>query len=530
VPSHVRIRLLLITAVAVIAGAVWLAGERQRSAANRSFAEVDAAQALQDSMLDQEVGFYGYLNTGRDVFLQRYEGGRRRVETAFARAEQGAPEGEDDEREAIAEQRAAARDWQRRAEQQLRRAGSEGERALPAAEAAALERSDHRFRSLNGEFKREVIDERDVNQRRASLLTAGLIVLLAAAFGGLGYLLFERRARRELRRRDRHSGFTEVLQLARTESEAYGLVKRYLEETVPRSCATVLNRNNSANRLEASTTIEGTDLEQALDGAEPESCLAIRSGRTHERRADESALLECEICGASGKNATCIPSLVGGEVIGAVLIEHPEPLHNGEAGYLASSIAESAPIVANLRNLAIAEHRAATDALTGLPNSRSVHENIKRMAAHAGRTVTPLAAILFDLDHFKQVNDTYGHGKGDEVLAVVGAIAQDTLRASDFVGRYGGEEFLALLPDTGHEGAVQVAEKLREAISEQHVPGINRRITASFGVAVMPDEAREPDELVRMADRALYLAKATGRNRVETLPDEPDREVEPVDA
>ncbi|CAA9530664.1 MAG: hypothetical protein AVDCRST_MAG67-4125 [uncultured Solirubrobacteraceae bacterium] len=120
------------------------------------------------------------------------------------------------------------------------------------------------------------------------------------------------------------------------------------------------------------------------------------------------------------------------------------------------------------------------------------------------------------LDHFKAINDTYGHGKGDDVLAAVGAVAASTVRAGDFVGRFGGEEFAAVLPDTDRAGALEAAEKLRAAIATITVPGIDRPITASFGVAVMPDDAGEPDLLLREADRALYSAKRAGRNRVET--------------
>ena len=183
---------------------------------------------------------------------------------------------------------------------------------------------------------------------------------------------------------------------------------------------------------------------------------------------------------------------------------------------LSSSLAEAAPIVANLRNLAIAETRAATDSLTGLPNNRAVHETLKRLSAQAGRTAEPLAVVLFDLDHFKDVNDTHGHGKGDEVLAAVGDTVANAVRESDFVGRYGGEEFLALLPSTGREGAVELAEKLRVAISRVAVAGVSRRVTASFGVAVLPDDAGEPEQALRAADRALYTAKGNGRDRVET--------------
>ena len=337
-------------------------------------------------------------------------------------------------------------------------------------------------------------------------------------FGGLGYLLVDRRARRDGRRQERHSRFAEVLQLARSEDEAYTVVKKHLEKLVPGSRATVLGRNNSANRLEPRTQVEGTVLDESLDGAEPEACIAIRGGKPHQSsEADE--LMACEVCGEVVGKTTCVPALVGGEVIGSVLIEHPRALINGDSDAVSASITESAPIVANLRNLAIAELRAATDALTGLPNNRSIQETLKRMSAQAGRTLSPLAVVLFDLDHFKQVNDSHGHSKGDEVLAVVSDTVASRLRASDFVGRYGGEEFLALLPDTGREDALALAEILREAVFEIDVPGVTQSISASFGVAVMPDEAGEPAEIVRVADRALYTAKSLGRNRVATAVD-----------
>jgi diguanylate cyclase (GGDEF)-like protein len=225
--------------------------------------------------------------------------------------------------------------------------------------------------------------------------------------------------------------------------------------------------------------------------------------------------MSCDICGAVGADVTCEPSLVGGEVIGSVLVEHAGAPTDEDAARLRAAVTEAAPIVANLRNLELAERRAMTDTLTGLPNKRALDETLKRMAAQADRSGEPLAAVLFDLDHFKLVNDRLGHEAGDEVLAAVGVAVPLALRTSDFVGRFGGEEFLALLPGTGREGAIDVAEKLRAAIAAASPTGSERQVTASFGVAVLPDEARDGAELLRTADRALYTAKANGRDRVE---------------
>jgi diguanylate cyclase (GGDEF)-like protein len=155
--------------------------------------------------------------------------------------------------------------------------------------------------------------------------------------------------------------------------------------------------------------------------------------------------------------------------------------------------------------------------LTGLANQRAVQDTLNRMAAQSGRSKAPLTAIMIDLDHFKRVNDIHGHAKGDEVLATVAAVVQANVRESDFVGRYGGEEFVALLPDTARQGGVLVAEKLREAIEALEVGGLDRRLSASFGVAMMPGDAVNGDQLVRAADRALYAAKNAGRNRVEVV-------------
>lgn len=344
------------------------------------------------------------------------------------------------------------------------------------------------------------------------------MLALSLLFGFAHPLLVERPARRERRARNAQREFGEAMQVARSEEEAYTVLSRHIARVAGADHVTVLNRNNSADRLEPATPVQvGSAAAQALEGAAPDSCLAVRLARTHHVAPSAEPLMSCDVCGMSTAQTTCVPSLVGGEVVGAVLVDHRRTLQPARQRLIEQSVAEAAPVVANLRNLAIAEIRAATDGLTGLPNQRAVHDMVKRAAALAGRTASPMALVLFDLDHFKAINDTYGHGKGDEVLAAVGAITADTLRGSDFVGRLGGEEFVAVLPATDRTGGLEAAEKLRAAIATITVPGIDRRITASFGVAVMPDDAGEPELLLREADRALYSAKNAGRNRVETV-------------
>jgi diguanylate cyclase (GGDEF)-like protein len=179
------------------------------------------------------------------------------------------------------------------------------------------------------------------------------------------------------------------------------------------------------------------------------------------------------------------------------------------------SVSQAAPVIANLRNLAIAQLRAATDALTGLPNRRALDDMIKRIVAQAHRANAPVAALMLDLDHFKRANDTYGHSKGDEILAALGASLPHWIRRTDFAARYGGEEFLILLTDTDVAGALVIAEKIRSGVADIRLSGEDLELTASVGIAVTPNHALDSEQLVRAADRALYAAKTNGRNRVE---------------
>jgi diguanylate cyclase (GGDEF)-like protein len=341
--------------------------------------------------------------------------------------------------------------------------------------------------------------------------TAGLIL-------GVGFVAFM--SRRVLPRalapeRDQ-AEFAEAMQLAGGVEEAQILLKRHLERVMPESSAVVLNRNATTRQLEAVTTLqEDSSLHESLEAAADTSCTAIRTSREHRSQQGRLALLPCLVCGDCPGMAICTPMTAGGQVIGSVLVTRRRPLEVDDNRRIRDSINQAAPVLANLRNLAAAEMQAVTDALTDLPNKRAVHDTLARMVAQASRSLTPLAALSVDLDHFKEINDTYGHARGDEVLAAVGAVLRSSLRVSDFAGRNGGEEFLLLLPSTDEAGAFTLAEKLRVSLSEINIPTINRAITASIGVAILPDHARDSRSLELAADHALYSAKRNGRDRVE---------------
>jgi diguanylate cyclase (GGDEF)-like protein len=162
--------------------------------------------------------------------------------------------------------------------------------------------------------------------------------------------------------------------------------------------------------------------------------------------------------------------------------------------------------------------QATHDPLTRLWNRYALLDNLNREQSRAGREGTPLAVIMVDLDHFKQVNDTHGHLAGDAVLREAAHRMQAAVRTYDHVGRYGGEEFLIVLPGTCGANALQLAERMRLAIACEPVAagGAAIGVTASFGVTATERAAGgNPETLIRLADEALYRAKERGRNRVE---------------
>lgn len=161
------------------------------------------------------------------------------------------------------------------------------------------------------------------------------------------------------------------------------------------------------------------------------------------------------------------------------------------------------------------ELSSRTDELTGLPNRRGFLDAAQVELARARRSGRPLAIVMADLDHFKHVNDRFGHAGGDAVLRSVAAVLRSSIRSEDLVARWGGEEFILLLPETDRAGAWQAAEKVRLAVAAREIPvdATPVRVTASFGVAAhAPD--RTLDSTIADADRALYRAKEEGRDRV----------------
>jgi diguanylate cyclase (GGDEF)-like protein len=161
------------------------------------------------------------------------------------------------------------------------------------------------------------------------------------------------------------------------------------------------------------------------------------------------------------------------------------------------------------------EEAALLDPLTGIPNRRYAMDRIQQEWAAADRASRPLACMLIDVDHFKNVNDNYGHDVGDLVLKRVADVLKHTARTHDVVCRIGGEEFLMICPDSDAQAAAQCAERLRQAVgaTRMQVGNVLLQVTISLGVAAMSTGMRGPETMIKAADQAVYAAKQAGRNR-----------------
>lgn len=166
-------------------------------------------------------------------------------------------------------------------------------------------------------------------------------------------------------------------------------------------------------------------------------------------------------------------------------------------------------------NIARLTDAASLDPLTGCYNRREFQNQIQRSVSDATRHKRPLSIFMFDIDHFKAVNDTHGHPAGDEVLKEISRLVADNIRRGDTLARYGGEEFIAVLPETEKHKAIELADRLRLKIQSKEIKtdGGNVRVTASFGIAEL-DPLTDSSRLIKDADEMLYKAKLSGRNRI----------------
>jgi diguanylate cyclase (GGDEF)-like protein len=237
------------------------------------------------------------------------------------------------------------------------------------------------------------------------------------------------------------------------------------------------------------------------------------SGTSMLVRVVDDDLLDLVLPGA--RNVVVTPITADGEQLGVAVGEwgggNDARIPTSTVRALAQASMHSAHAFRNARLLGENERLATRDSLTGLANRRLFDESLQREVARAQRLATPVSLLVFDVDHFKQVNDTYGHQTGDAVLCEVAEALVANTKNYDVAARYGGDEFVVLLPGCHRDDAMRVAERVRHGIARAvgEAP-----VTISAGVATVPDNASDAERLMAAADAALYEAKRTGRDRV----------------
>ena len=252
---------------------------------------------------------------------------------------------------------------------------------------------------------------------------------------------------------------------------------------------------------------------------EAESCWALRTGHPHLVLAGDTT---ARCAHAAGVESTylCVPILAQGEALGILHIQATEKdphIAEGEMSFHTTFAAQVGLSVANIRLREALQTQSTKDPLTGLYNRRYLQEALEREIRRAIRAEQGLGILMVDLDHFKRFNDTYGHEAGDAVLREAASFLVRSVRAEDFVCRYGGEEFVVVLPTADLHAAEMRAQRIREKIRELAVTHNGHSlgmITASIGVAALPGHGINGKDLLEVADAALYRAKREGRDRV----------------
>jgi diguanylate cyclase (GGDEF)-like protein len=307
---------------------------------------------------------------------------------------------------------------------------------------------------------------------------------------------------------------TDILQSALGYADANAVLRATAAKLLPGLGGALYVFNNSGDRLDLSSVWGWPEDSLPVESILPSHCWALKRGKPHVNRADSDSL-HCE----HHDDRTVmleIPMMARGEVYGLLNIQAA----GADAEAILSASAPVAAALADAMSLALANialreklrTQALRDPLTGLYNRRYMEDVLERYANLAERNESALSLLMIDLDHFKRLNDEFGHAVGDAVLCEVAAAIIGSVRPCDVACRYGGEELVVLLPDCGKVEALAKAELLRgriERLSENH----GTRITASFGVATIPETSKTASALFD-ADAALYLAKQAGRNRV----------------
>jgi len=403
--------------------------------------------------------------------------------------------------------------------------------------------------SLMSNEERELLQDRNETTRRSSQIsvmteiTVGLIcfLLLCTLFGILlrdailrnRIAMASEEANRELNESlqalqdyARDSQILAIarddLQLCTDEKQVHQSAATRFSELLPGSNGSICIINSSRNMVETMASWSAYQAPPLVaEIFPPDTCCGLRSGHLRRYGPDASQIHCNHFVGKAPDRYLCLPLAAHGQTIGVIFIESPEEavqkmVENRMAG-VQQLLQLTAMALASLQMRQKLEHQSARDGLTNLFNRHFLEIALERELARAVRRKSTLAVLMIDVDHFKRLNDQFGHAAGDAVLKEVARVFLDKTRTEDLACRYGGEEFTIILPDITPENAWQRAEVIRQAVADLRTRLDNtlyNSVTISVGVAIFPHDGTSSELLLRHADAALYRAKHEGRNRV----------------
>ena len=324
-----------------------------------------------------------------------------------------------------------------------------------------------------------------------------------------------------------HGEMSDLLQSCLTVEEAYTVIGAFMPKFFPsRSGALGIL---SASRNHVAIVAQWGNSPPGDRAFPPDQCWALRRGRAHRGEAPGTGIVCGHLNASQSTDSLCVPMMAHGEPLGILQLagdlfqvgaasQMPEALQ-GSQQQLAVTLAEHCSLaLANLRLRETLRNQSILDPLTGLFNRRCMEETLELEFARATRGHRSIGIIMIDIDHFKRLNDSLGHEAGDEVLRALAALLRSRVREGDIACRYGGEEFVLILPEAPLDLARARAEELREQVKRLLVPYRDQLVgpvSVSVGVAAFPDHGKTALMLLRAVDAALYRAKAAGRDRVE---------------
>ncbi len=323
----------------------------------------------------------------------------------------------------------------------------------------------------------------------------------------------------------------ELLQSCAAVKDAFPIIAGMAPKIFPELRGALLLFNAARDMLDPAAI--WTDCALPEQGFGPRDCWALRTGRMHAVVGGEHTA-DCAHATASQRSYCCLPLLSNGEATGVLHFQMIEAGEVPEAVLLiVNMFAEQVNLsLANIRLREALRVQSIRDPLTGLYNRRYLEESLERETRRAVRSEQGLGVLMLDLDHFKKFNDTYGHDAGDTVLREAAAFLLKSVRAEDFVCRFGGEEFIVILPAADLRASQARAERIRSKLRElpvMHQGKLLPMITVSVGVAGLPLHGTVPKALIEAADAALYRAKREGRDRVVTAEAVPTETQTPVE-